>query len=164
MIEIVMATDHAGYFLKEIVKSHLKKKGFEVIDYGTNNTKSCDYPDYIIPACLKISKSKKPTRGIIFGGSGIGEAIAANKVKGIFCALVFDEYTAAKSREHNNTNVLSLGARTVTSNPDYACKLVDIWLSTQFSKETRHTRRIDKIRKFEKTNRYPPLKIKPKKS
>lgn len=159
-MEIVLASDHAGFTLKEFIKNHLKSKGFKIKDFGTFNIDSCDYPDFVIPACTYISKCKLPTKGIIVGGSGIGEAIAANKVKGILCAIAFDEYTAVKSREHNNSNVLSLGSRTVTSNLDYACKLVDLWLSTPFSKEIRHIRRIKKIQNFEKTGRYPKIKTK----
>lgn len=151
-VKIVLGSDHAGFELKEAVKAHLLANGYEVEDVGTHSNASCDYPDFVIPAAEKVARSNGNARGIVFGGSGIGECIAANKVKGIRAALVFDEFTAKATREHNDSNVLSLGGRTVTGNPELANKLVDIWLTTAFSGDDRHVRRIRKISDYENSH------------
>jgi len=148
--KVVLASDHAGFKLKEFVKKLLEKNGFEVKDFGTNSEEACDYPDFVIPAAEAVAKSKGKAFGIVFGGSGIGECIAANKVKGIRCAVAFDEYTARVTREHNDSNVLALGGRTVTANEKLAEKIVLAWLSTHFSNAERHVRRIKKISDYEK--------------
>lgn len=146
---VALGSDHAGYSLKEAIKKHLESEGYTIKDFGTNSTEPCDYPDYIIPAAQEVARGNGSVMGIVFGGSGIGECIAANKVKGVRAALVFDEYTAKVTREHNDSNVLSLGARTVTGDPELAKKLVDIWLQTPFSGDERHVRRLKKISDFE---------------
>lgn len=145
---IILATDHAGFKLKEAVKTFLEKKGFMVRDMGAFDAAPSDYPDFIIPACEEVAKTGG--LGIVFGGSGIGECIAANKVKGVRAALVFDAYTAKKSREHNDANVLCLGGRTVTKNPKLSARLVKTWLATAFTGEERHLRRLKKIADYEK--------------
>lgn len=146
---VILASDHAGFKLKEFVKSMLEEEGFKVEDFGTNSEQQCDYPDFIIPACEEVAKGKGKAMGIVFGGSGIGECIAANKVKGIRCAIAYDLFTAKVTREHNDSNVLSLGGRTVTGDEKLAKQIVLTWLSTPFSHEERHVRRIKKITDYE---------------
>jgi len=147
--KVFLAADHAGWQLKEFVKHLLKRKGYPVRDFGTHSQKSCDYPDYIIPCAKAVAKSKGGAMGIVFGGSGNGEQMAANKVKGIRAALCYDLQTAVLARGHNDANVLSLGSRTVTKNRKLAEKIVLAFLATPFSGEARHKRRIRKISKYE---------------
>ena len=142
--KIVLATDHAGLKLKEEIKKHLMESGMEVEDMGAYSLDpKDDYPDFIIPAAKKVAKDQ--SKGIIFGASGQGEAIVANKVKGIRAALYYgkDIKIVRLSRTHNNTNILSLGAKFLTK--EEAIKAVNIWLETDFSSEPRHLRRIKKI-------------------
>ena len=146
---IFLGTDHAGYKLKEKTKAYLLKRGLVVKDFGTGSEKSVDYPDFIIPVAKAAAKNKT-ARGIVFGGSGIGECVAANKVKGVLAALCYDSYTAKMSREHNDANVLCLGGRTVTKNWNLTKKVLDIWLKAKFSGEVRHVRRLKKIAKVER--------------
>ncbi len=148
---IVLATDHAGYPLKEKLKKHLRSLGYRVKDFGAHSTKPSDFPDFILKAAKAVARSNGRLRGIVFGGSGIGEAIAANKVKGIRAAMVFNEYMARVTREHNDTNVLSLGSRVLS--PTVAKRLTQIWLETPFSGDERHVRRIRKIAKYESRSR-----------
>ncbi len=145
---IYLGSDHAGYKLKEKAKAYLLKRGFGVKDFGTGSERPVDYPDFIIPAAKAVSKNKT-ARAIVFGGTGIGECVAANKVKGVRAALCYDAYTAKMSREHNDANVLCLGARAITKNWTLAKKILDIWLGTKFSGEERHMRRLKKITKAE---------------
>jgi|SRR3989338_4906491 len=147
--KIILATDHAGFKLKEEIKNYLEKEGYEVEDMGANSfDKEDDYPDFIIPAAKKVAKEK--CLGIIFGGSGQGEAIAANKVKGVRAALYYGKNLdiVRLSKTHNKTNILSLGARFLSK--EEAAKAVKTWLSTDFNNEERHIRRIGKISKIEK--------------
>jgi|TARA_Y100000310_G_scaffold254839_1_gene262016 ribose 5-phosphate isomerase B len=142
--KIVLATDHAGFELKEEIKKYLVESGMEVEDMGayTLDPKD-DYPDFIIPAAKKVAEEQ--SKGIIFGASGQGEAIAANKIKGIRAALYYgkDIKIVKLSRTHNDTNILSLGAKFLAK--DEAIKAVNVWLKTDFSNEERHIRRIKKI-------------------
>lgn len=140
---IFLGTDHAGYILKEEIKRQLLRLGYDVCDYGADDDKPSDYPDFVIPAAAEAAKSKG--RAIVFGGTGIGECIAANKVKGVRAALCYDAVTARMSREHNDANVLCLGGRTATKDLSLAKRIVKIWLETPFSGEARHRRRIKKI-------------------
>ena len=147
--KIILATDHAGFELKEEIKHYLEKEGYEVEDMGANSfDKEDDYPDFIMPAARKVAKEK--CLGIIFGGSGQGEAIAANKVRGVRAALYYGkELDIVKlSKTHNNSNMLSLGARFLGK--EEAIKAVKAWLGAEFSNEERHIRRIGKISKTEK--------------
>ena len=142
--KIVLATDHAGLKLKEEIKKYLMESGMEVEDMGAYSLDpKDDYPDFIIPAAKKVANDQ--SKGIIFGASGQGEAIVANKVKGIRAALYYgkDIKIVRLSRTHNNTNILSLGAKFLTK--EEAIKAVNIWLETDFSSEPRHLRRIKKI-------------------
>ncbi len=143
--KIFLGSDHAGFELKEEIKKYLRKKGLEFEDIGAHSPESeDDYPDFIVPVAKKVSRSEK-YRGIIFGGSGQGEAIAANKVKGARAAVYYGGNTeiVRLSRTHNNANILSLGARFLPK--EEAIKAVELWLSTGFSNEPRHIRRIKKI-------------------
>lgn len=143
--KIFLGTDHAGFELKEHVKKHLLKLGMEVEDLGAHKLDSKDdYPDFIVPVAKKVSKNQN-SKGIVFGASGQGEAISANKVKGIRAALYYggNMEIVELSRMHNNANILSLGARFLTK--EEAIKAVNLWLKTDFSNEPRHARRIKKI-------------------
>lgn len=148
---IILAADHAGYPLKEEIKKYLRSLGYRVKDFGAHSKKPSDYPDFVLKAARAVARSNSKMRGIVFGGSGIGEAIVANKVKGVRAAMVFNEYMARVTREHNDSNVLSLGSRILT--PTIAKDLTRIWLETPFSGERRHLRRIRKVSKFEAQNR-----------
>ncbi|MBU0766519.1 ribose 5-phosphate isomerase B [Patescibacteria group bacterium] len=134
---IVLATDHAGFPLKEAIKEHLISKGIDVIDVGTFSEESVDYPEVIRKGCAAVLEEE--CLGIIFGGSGNGEAMAANKVRGIRAALVYSEESAQLARSHNDANVMSLGGRLVDH--EDAKKFVDIFLSTDFE-GGRHEKRV----------------------
>ena len=140
---IVLATDHAGFELKEHVKRFLIKKGYDIKDFGALEYDGLDdYPDFILPAAKYISKHK--LIGIIFGGSGQGEAMAANRINGIRAAVFYNgpDEIVELSRLHNNSNILSIGARFV-SNQEVE-KVIELWLSTDFE-EGRHKKRINKL-------------------
>ena len=143
--KIFMGTDHAGFELKEEVKKYLLKMGFKIEDFGAYSLDNDDdYPDFIAPVAKNVAKDKNSI-GIILGGSGQGEAIAANKVKGIRAAVYYggNPEIVKLSRAHNDSNILSLGARFLTTGE--AIKAVKIWLETDFSNEKRHKRRLNKI-------------------
>ncbi|MBI4281140.1 RpiB/LacA/LacB family sugar-phosphate isomerase [Candidatus Uhrbacteria bacterium] len=149
---MVLASDHAGYVLKEVIKDFLLSLDFPVEDKGVFSAAMADFPDYVIPAAELVIKSRGKKLGIVFGGTGLGECIAANKVRGIRAALIYDPYTARMSKEHNNANVICLGGRTVTKDPEYAKRLVRIWLETAFSGKGRYHRRLRKIARYESKN------------
>ena len=141
--KVVLASDHAGFELKEHVKRFLKKKGYDIKDFGALEYDGLDdYPDFILPAAKYISEHK--LIGIIFGGSGQGEAMAANRIKGIRAAVFYNgpDEIVELSRLHNNANILSIGARFV-SNQEVE-KVIELWLSTNFE-EGRHEKRINKL-------------------
>ena len=138
---IALASDHAGFKLKEKIKKYLISNNYDIVDFGTNSESSVDYPIYAHKAAHSVSTGQCE-KGIVCCGSGIGVSIAANKEKGIRCALIHDEFTAEMCKRHNNANMIALGARVVDH--DEALKLVDIWLGAQFE-EGRHQRRIDQI-------------------
>lgn len=152
-MRIYIASDHAGFELKKELIEHLKSKGHEVEDMGAHEyDEADDYPDFIYPCAQKVTDDTG-SLGIVIGGSGQGEAMVANKVKGIRAVVYYGGSSTASgldiirlSKEHNNANVLSLGARFLSV--DEAKETVDLWLSTKFAGE-RHQRRIDKISKFE---------------
>lgn len=141
-MKIAIGCDHGAYALKEKVVAHLKNEGYEVVDFGTHSTASCDYPDYAIPAAKAVAAGECD-RGIVLCTTGIGVSISANKVKGIRCALLSDIMSAQLTRLHNDTNMMALGAGVVGEN--LALSIVDIWLTTPFSGEERHQRRINKM-------------------
>jgi|YelNatPaOPRAMG01_1025707.scaffolds.fasta_scaffold11808_10 ribose 5-phosphate isomerase B len=146
-MKIFIATDHAGFHLKEKIKKELTGK-YEIVDCGAFvfNEKD-DYPDFIKKVGEAVSKGKGV--GIVLGGSGVGECIVVNKFKNVRGALVFNEYTARKSREHNNSNVICLGARIISERK--ALNLIKTWLSTPFE-NGRHSRRLKKLKEIEKAN------------
>ena len=140
-MKIALASDHAGYRHKEEIKAHLAAQGHEVRDLGTHSEQSVDYPLLIRPAAQAVA-SGECDLGIVFGGSGNGEAIVANKVAGIRCAVVWNETSARYAREHNNANMIAIGQRLVTI--EIAIRAVDVWLATTFA-GGRHARRVREI-------------------
>lgn len=140
-MKIVMGSDHAGYSLKEEMKTYLTEKGYEILDVGTYSTESVDYPDFGHAAGRLVAQGKCE-RGIVICGSGIGISIAANKVRGVRCALCSEPLSAQLCRQHNDANMIAMGARLIGT--DMAKKLVDIFLETPFLGE-RHARRCEKI-------------------
>jgi ribose 5-phosphate isomerase B len=141
MQTIAIASDHAGFDLKQTLIAHLRAKGYVVTDFGTNSTAPVDYPDFIRPAAESVARGENDL-GIVLGGSGNGEAIVANKVHGIRCAVCWNELSAQLGKRHNNANVISLGARMVSESD--ALKIVDAWLNAEFE-GGRHVARIKKI-------------------
>lgn len=139
---IALGCDHGGYSLKEEVKKHLEERNIAYKDYGCDSTESCDYPIYANKVAQAVA-SKECEQGILICGTGIGISIAANKVKGIRAALCHDCFSAQATREHNNANILAMGARVV--GPGLALKIVDTFLDTEFSNDERHIRRINMI-------------------
>lgn len=148
-MKIGIGCDHGGFDLKEDIIAHLCEEGYEVKDFGTFDKSSVDYPDYAVMVAESVARGECE-RGIVICTTGIGVSIAANKVHGIRCALVTDEYSAKMTREHNDANVLALGANVTAV--VRAKGIVDIWLSEPFSHGERHQRRIDKISAYEKTH------------
>lgn len=138
---IAIGSDHAGYAYKEKIKETLLAAGHTVRDFGTHSEAACDYPDFIRPVAEAVAKGDFE-RGIILGGSGNGEAIVANRVKGVRCGLCWNEQVATWNRSHNDANVLSLGQRTLTQ--EEALRIVAVWLTTEFE-GGRHLTRIRKI-------------------
>lgn len=138
-MKISMGCDHGGYTLKEKVKQHLASLGHEVMDYGTYSLASVDYPEYARKAAQAVA-SGEADRGIVICTTGIGVSITANKVKGIRCALVHDVTGARLTRLHNDANMISIGAGLIGENA--AMDIVDTFLTTEFSNEERHKRRI----------------------
>ncbi len=144
-MKIAVANDHAGYPLKLAVVQHLEQAGHDVMDLGSHSTEPVDYPP-ICAGCARRVVAGEAEWGIVIGGSGQGEALSANKVRGARAALCHDEYTARFARRHNNANVLSLGARVVAE--ELALDIVDVFLATGFD-GGRHQQRIDEITAIE---------------
>ncbi len=140
-LKIAIASDHAGYRYKEKIKEHLTSMGYQVKDFGTDSEEPVDYPLFIRPAAEAVARGECD-QGIVLGGSGNGEAIVANKVRGIRCAVCWNTDSARLAREHNDANVISLGQRMMS--PETALEIVDTWLSAQFE-GGRHKRRIEQI-------------------
>ena len=145
-MKIAVAADHGGLNLKNRIKEYLLKKGFQISDFGTDSTDSCDYPDFALSAAEAVA-SGECDRGIIVCTTGIGVSIVANKVPGIRCALCHDALGAEMTRRHNDANILALGAVAVEA--EDALQIVDIFLSTGFE-GGRHKLRVDKITEIEK--------------
>ena len=145
-MKIALGADHAGFELKEKIEKYLVSKGITVDDRGTNSSESVDYPDYARVVGEEVV-SKRADRGILVCGTGIGMAIAANKVPGIRAANAHDESEAQIIREHNDANILTLGGRVLDENT--AFKIIDLWLSTPFA-GGRHARRVEKIAEIER--------------
>ncbi len=148
-MKIAIGSDHAGFELKEEIKTYLKELGgHEVIDHGTYDTRSVDYPDFGIKVARSVAK-KEVDRGILICGTGIGMSIVAGRFKGVRAALCQDLYTARMSREHNDANILIMGGRVVGKG--LAREMVKIWLSTEFE-GGRHSKRLEKIEKLMEEN------------
>ena len=146
MKKIAIGCDHGGIELKSEIKKYLLEEGYEVKDFGSNSSDSCDYPDYAVPVAEAVA-AKEYDFGILICGTGIGIGIAANKVPGIRAALCSDTFSAHATREHNNANILTLGQRVV--GPGLALDIVKTFLHTEFE-GGRHINRIDKISEVEK--------------
>lgn len=138
-MKIALAADHGGFELKERIKEHLQQKGIKILDLGCNTEESVDYPNYG-KSCGEAVMRGDAERGIVLCGTGIGISIAANKVKGIRCALCTSLFMAEMSRKHNNANMLALGGRVLET--ELALDIVDVWLATEFE-GGRHQRRVD---------------------
>ncbi len=147
-MKIAMGADHGGYSLKEVIKKHLVENGHEVLDLGTHDTDSCNYPVYAEKVAYAV-KDKDADLGVLICGTGIGMSIAANKVKGIRAAAVSDCFTAQATREHNDSNIICLGERIV--GPGLAMRIVDTWLEASFQ-GGRHQTRVDMICELEEAN------------
>ena len=140
-MKISFGTDHAGFRYKEKVKAFLTELGHEMKDFGTFSEESVDYPIFIRPAAEAVARGECD-RGIVFGGSGNGEAMVANKVHGVRCALCWNEEVARLSRQHNDANVLSLGQRVIAE--DLVLKIVRVWIDTPFE-GGRHQKRVEQL-------------------
>ena len=148
-MRIAIGADHAGYALKEDLKGYLQEQGHEVRDLGTDSEEPTDYP----PICAAVARAVRDgevERGIVLGGSGQGEQIAANKVRGVRAALCHDLYTARMARTHNDANVLSMGARIVA--PELARLILELCLQTEFE-GGRHQRRVEQLTEIEREER-----------
>ncbi len=146
-MKIVVGSDHAGFLLKKNLIPYLKEMGYEIINIGTEGTDPVDYPDFALKLSMEILNGKAD-RGILICGSGVGAGVAANKIQGIRAGLCHDNYTAHQSVEHDNINVLVLGARVIGL--DLAKELICAFLKATFSGEERHKRRLEKINALEK--------------
>lgn len=146
-MKVAVACDHGAYDYKEIVKEMLTKQGHVVQDFGCYSDASVDYPDYAGPCAQSVANGENE-RGIVICGTGIGVSIAANKIHGIRCALCSDPLSARLTREHNDSNVLAMGARIIGT--ELMKDIVNVWMTTDFSHDERHQRRIDKVMELEK--------------
>ena len=144
-MKIAIGCDHGALDLKNAVVAHLQKRGFEVVDFGTHTLASCDYPDFVEPAAKAVAAGECD-KGIVLCTTGIGVSIAANKVHGIRCALLSDLMSARLTREHNDTNMMAIGAGFTGKN--MAERMVEVFLSTEFE-GGRHQRRVDKMMALE---------------
>jgi len=147
-MRIAVGSDHAGFELKERFKRELAAWGHEVVDHGAASTEAVDYPDFCFPVGEEVARGDAD-RGVVLGGSGNGEAIAANKVPGVRCALVTSDETARLARAHNDANLMAVGAR--VSRADDAVRWLRLWLETPFE-GGRHLARLTKIRAYEATH------------
>jgi ribose 5-phosphate isomerase B len=147
-MKVAIASDHGGLNIREEIKGLLNEMGIEFEDFGCDCETSVDYPDYALPVAQKVANGEFD-RGILICGTGIGMSIAANKVKGIRCALVHDTFSARATREHNDTNILAMGERVI--GPGLARDIAKIWLTTEFE-GGRHATRVGKITDIEKSN------------
>ena len=145
-MKIAIACDHGALDMKNMLVSYLQGQGHAVTDFGTHTNASCDYPEFAAAAAQAVA-SGECQRGIVLCTTGIGVSITCNKVKGIRCALLSDVMSARMTREHNDTNMMAIGAGVVGTM--LACEIVDTWLGTPFSEEARHQRRIDKMMALE---------------
>lgn len=140
-MKIAIGSDHAGYLYKEKIKRLLISRGHELKDFGTDSEESVDYPLFIRPVALAVARGEAE-RGVVLGGSGNGEAMAANRVKGVRCALCWNVESARLARQHNDANMISLGQRMISE--EDALEIVRVWLTTEFE-GGRHVRRIQML-------------------
>jgi ribose 5-phosphate isomerase B len=152
-MKVGVACDHAGFPLKEIVLKAVRNAGHEVVDLGTHSTEPVDYPDYAEKLGRAIQEGKAE-RGILLCGSGVGAAVAANKLRGIRAGVCHDSYSAHQCVEHDDVNILSLGGRVI--GPETASELVGIFLRARFSGEERHVRRLHKVNEIEREEARRP--------
>jgi ribose 5-phosphate isomerase B len=145
-MKIAIACDHAGFPLKDTAVEVIRAAGHEIIDLGTHSLESVDYPDYAEKLGLAV-RNGEAERGVLFCGSGVGACIAANKIKGVYAGLCHDTYSARQGVEHDDMNVLCLGARII--GPELAKVLIQAFLAAEFSDEERHRRRVGKIKRIE---------------
>ena len=145
-MKIALGSDHGGYQLKENIKKYLKEQNIEYVDFGCQSEKSVDYPDVGFKVAIEVKKGKY-NKGILICGTGIGMSVVANKVRGIRASLCHDTFSARNAREHNDANILTLGARVL--GVGLAKEVVRVWLNTEFSQEERHITRLNKIRQEE---------------
>jgi ribose 5-phosphate isomerase B len=154
-MRVHLGCDHAGFHLKQALRDWLDAQGHEVVDHGALELDPADdYPPFCLSAAAAVA-GETDSLGIVLGGSGNGEQIAANKVRGVRAALAWNEETAALAREHNDANVLALGARVLTR--EEAVRMVEVFVTTSFSGESRHTRRIEMLSDYERTGELPPV-------
>ncbi|MGP7817037.1 ribose 5-phosphate isomerase B [Niallia sp. 01092] len=146
-MKVAIASDHGGIIMRGEVIKLLEQLGVEYTDFGCECEASVDYPDYALPVAEKVANGEFD-RGILICGTGIGMSIAANKVKGVRCALVHDVYSAKLTREHNDSNVIAMGERVI--GPGLACEIVKVWLQSEFSGQ-RHETRLKKIAQYEES-------------
>lgn len=143
---IAIGSDHAGYRYKEQIKAFLQSQGVEVTDLGTYSEERTDYPLFVAPVAQAVACGDFEA-GIVLGGSGNGEAIVANKIQGVRCAVCWDEYTARMCKEHNDANMIAIGQRTIS--PEMALRIVDTWLKAEFE-GGRHARRVQQIAEIDR--------------
>lgn len=142
-MKIAVASDHAGYSLKEEVKAYLESEGHEVLEFGTKSEEACDLSDFVYPASIAVAEGKAD-RGIFIDGVGYGSALIANKIYGLNAAVCQDPFCASLARKHSNTNVLCIGAKIIGS--AIAMEIVKVWLTTDFLKDIeKYKRRVDKV-------------------
>jgi ribose 5-phosphate isomerase B len=147
-VRIAIASDHAGFRYKRLLIRHLESRGHDVVDFGTASTESVDYPDFIHPAAAAVANGECE-RGIVLGGSGNGEAMAANRHPGVRCALCWNDESARLARLHNDANMISIGERMISE--DLALRIVDTWLATPFE-GGRHVARLEKLDAWHRRN------------
>jgi RpiB/LacA/LacB family sugar-phosphate isomerase len=146
-MRIAIGADHAGFVLKQVLAEHLRKRGHEVIDQGTGNADPVDYPDFA-EAVAKVLLDGRAERGVLICGSGVGASVAANKIPGIRAGLCHDTYSARQGVEHDDVNLLVLGARVI--GVELARELLENFLAAKFTAEERHRRRVEKIASLER--------------
>lgn len=144
-MKIAIACDHGGYKLKEVLKASMASQGYEIVDFGTDSEESCDYPDYAYKAAKAVA-NHECDKGIVVCGTGIGVSITANKVNGIRCALVHDVFSAKATRQHNDSNMLAMGARVIGEG--LALEILNTWLNEEYE-GGRHDLRIQKMMEIE---------------
>jgi ribose 5-phosphate isomerase B len=155
-MRIAVASDHAGFSLKEEIKDLLRGRGFDIHDFGTQDEESCDLPDFVYPAALAVGKGRAD-RGVFVDGVGYGSALIANRIYGVYAAVCQDPFCAALARSHSDTNVLCVGGKIIGS--ALALEVVNAWMSTDFlGDEDKYTRRVEKVRQISERHlkRLPP--------